>query len=360
MYFRRKFSKSHFYVLTRYISLLFSFVLSLIFSSELGLLNRAIAGFVFLTSSLLIIICTQGIGLKVLRFSSSQKLGLSQIRSYIFSSVILILTGLSVLGVCLFVFLSSLAHIRLSIFVVVFLYFILAFSGQLFFDFLLRTSRLTLLSMYLCYQSFFSFALFFCFYQLVHWSVFVSVFTSLGLAFLFSQILTIVSDATLRNLILDSIGSRRRQAIEHKFEVVEQFSFHDSLKSVHLVLLDKLDKILFLSIFSLETFSKIIIAQSFLFILKPAQELMLNHVAKSGVERVTLFRLNRQTLVLVLVLVISLPTSYFFIVDKVLGDEWLLSPLYFLLLLILELFKIFSLTRVSHNFILKNKSPELN
>lgn len=336
------------FILARYGSLLISFSLSLLYSSQLGLLNRAIAGFVFLVGGVLVVSLTQGLGIKLLQLHSQRKLDFKIARLYFYSSSILLLLGLAIFNSLVAFFLNSLNHSKISIYVIVSFYFACAFFGQMFYDLLLRTAKYSELAHFLLFQTLLSPTLYLLFQYSLGMSVFVSIYSSLGFAFLLSIIFVIVKNHELRKSIALGLASYR---VPNSYSLHRNSFLIDFIKSFYLVLVERLDKFLFLFTISLETFSKVLVAQSFLFFFKPAQEIWINSSMKtrgvSGSQRFTLVKV----IFILLFGLIALVIAYFLLVQKLLGSNWLLPIPVFATLFFLEMIKLFILGKLTQRMV---------
>jgi len=344
------------YISIRYASLAISFLLSLFYSKELGLLNRAIAGFVFLVSGLLIILLTQGLGLKVLYLHNSQMLSEGLAFAYLKAALSLLAIGLAALNFSLLLFLHSLDHIEINIFFVVSFYFVIAFSGQLYFDFLLRTSSYSHLNLLLITQSFASPLFFYVFLFYFRLSVFSSVYTSLGTAVALSAFVSVQSNHGLRRFLKNASRTEPFKFSRSNY-TFKTFFTKPMFKSVFIPILERLDRVLVLGFFPLEVFSQVVLAQSFLFILKPIQEVWVNGLVipfqKSGSKLKAISTCTN--ILLVFSAFLSLPLLYFVLVNALLGNAWLLSLNVFIFLLLFEIVKLYFLGRVTNSFMKDTK-----
>ena len=348
------FSPTYTYIPIRYGSLAISFLLSLFYSKELGLLNRAIAGFVFLGSGLLIILLTQGLGLKILHLHNSKMLSKSFAYAYLKSALSLLIIGLVVLNFGLFIFLQSLGHLEINIFVVVSFYFVIAFSGQLYYDFLLRTSKYYDLNLLLLNQSLLSVLFFYLFLFYFRFSAFVSIFTSISFAFTFSAVISILKDAEMRKFFTHTFRNTPLK-LNQSNSTHAAFFTKSMLKTLLIPVVERLDKVFVLLFFPLEVFSQVIVAQSFLYILKPVQDIWVNGLPASSVENHFNFKTLPIYINVFLAFSIFLGTfsSYYILVQVLLGDTWLLSFGIFNLLFIFEIAKLFFLGRFTKSIMRK-------
>jgi len=339
-------SQTYAYIPIRYGSLGVSFLLSLFYSRELGLLNRAVAGFVFLVSGLLIILLTHGLGLKVLQLHNSRILSKKLTFSYLKSALWLMIFGLVVLNFGLFLFLQSLGHLEINIFIVVSFYFTMAFGGQLYYDFLLRTSKYYDLNLLLLNQSLLSILFFYLFLFNFRFSAFTSVFISISLAFTFSATISILKDTEMRKFLAHAFENTELK-FNRSSAARETFFTKSMLKTFLIPIVERLDKVFVLLFFPLEVFSKVIVAQSFLYFLKPIQEIWVN--GSQSPSRKNYFKFSAlPTYIIVflaLFIVFGILSSYYVLVRALLGETWLLSLRIFNLLFIFEIAKLFFLGR---------------
>jgi hypothetical protein len=336
------------FIAIRYLTYAFSFALSLIYSNRLGLQNRAILGFVFLEVSLITNLFTQGFGLQILKLYRQDQLDKTHLFSYLSSVTYFLITGLFIINLTLYIFLSHLDHLRTTIFFVVSIYFSIAFVSQLFYDYLLRTIQYSVVNKFLLIQNFVSIITFFFFADFVHISVFSSIFFSLSVSFLLPTVFIFASSGALLS-ILKNVWTSRKRFISHN-HYFNDFSI-SAAKSFVLVIGERLDKVLVLTIFPLDTFSKVIVAQSFLLFLRPAQDLWLNHSIGIKIPERRLWGYIGVIGIVALLFVVS-PVLYSEVVLWVLGAEWLLSLNVFLLLVLFELFKLYIFGKFSRTLAL--------
>lgn len=342
------------YIPIRYGSLGVSFLLSLFYSRELGLLNRAIAGFVFLFSGLLIILLTQGLGLKILQLHNSKILSKGLAFSYLKSALWLLIVGLVVLNLGLFLFLQSLGHLEINIFIVVSFYFTIAFGGQLYYDFLLRTSKYYGLNLLLLSQSLLSILFFYLLLFNFRFSAFASVFISISLAFTFSAMISIIKDTEVRKFFAHAFKDTAPK-FNQSSSTRETFFTKSMLQTFLIPIVERLDKVFVFLFFPLEVFSKVIVAQSFLYFLKPIQEIWVNGLQSPSRKNYLSFSALPTYIVVFLALFIVFGTlsSYYILVRELLGEAWLLSFAIFNLLFIFEIAKLFFLGRFSKSIMNK-------
>lgn len=305
-------------------------------------------------SGLLIISLTQSLGLKVLYLHNSQMLSKGIAFDYLKAALSLLVIGLVVLNSSLLLFLHSLEHIEINIFFVVSFYFVIAFSGQLYFDFLLRTSSYSHLNLMLITQSFASPLFFYIFLLYFRLSVFTSVYTSLGTAVALSAFVSVQSNHKLQRF-LKNVSQTAPFEFSRSNYTFKTFFTKPMFKSFFIPIFERLDKVLVLVFFPLEVFSQVVLAQSFLFILKPIQEVWVNGLViafKKGRLKLKVNSTCRHIL-LVFSAFLGLPFLYFILVDALLGNIWLLSLNVFIFLLLFEIVKLYLLGRVT-NSLMKN------
>lgn len=309
--------------------------MSLVFSNQLGLINRAILGFVFLITGILVNFFTLGFGLKILALHRGIALRRNHLFPYILSAILFLIIGLGILNLFLFLFLLSVGHLKVMIFLVVSIYFSVSYICQLFYDFLLRTHQYKQLNVFLALQTFFSVSLFFFLIHFLRISVFVSIFISLTLSFLLPTMWIIIQNRALKSSLISIIGTKQDTSFVNR----ERKDFVVSvIKSFLLVIGDKLDRIMVLLILPLEVFAKILVAQSFLFFLKPINDLILNHDIRFNDPLKSAAR-YRWIVIFSIISILFLPILYQKIVFYTLGDGWLLPFHVFLLLFGFEIIK---------------------
>lgn len=323
------------FAINRYLAFGVSFIMSLVYSNLLGLTNRAIMGFVFLVTGVLINFFTLGFGLQILALHRNSNLTRNHVHQYIISATFFLVIALGFLNALLYFFLSSLESLRLSIFVVVSLYFCISFVCQLFYDFLLRTHQYTRLNIYMLAQCFLSICMFFSLFYFLRITVFVSIFFSLSLSFIIPSLWFFYQDKVLRVSLLSTIKIKNNAFALFR----EKNDFLKSvIKSFLIVVGDKFDRVLILILLPLEVFAKVLVAQSFLFFMKPINDLVLNHDV--GLKRVLSTFLKFFWFVsFMAVSALLLPIIYQIIVFHFLGEEWLLASNVFLLLFGLEIIR---------------------
>lgn len=336
------------FTINRYLAFGVSFIMSLIYSNLLGLTNRAIMGFVFLVSGVLINFFTLGFGLQILALHRKATLTRNHVHQYIISATFFLVIALGFLNSLLYYFLSSLKSLRPTIFVVVSLYFCVSFVCQLFYDFLLRTHQYTKLNVYMLAQCFLSICLFFSLFYFLRITVFVSIFISLSLSFIIPSIWFFFQDKLLMVSLLSTI--KIKQNAFALFREKNDF-LKSAIKSFLIVVGDKFDRVLILMLLPLEVFAKVLVAQSFLFFLKPINDLVLNH--DIGLRRtLSTFLKFFWFASFIAVSALFLPIIYRIIVFYFLGEEWLLASNVFLLLFGFEIIRQSLLIRYIRSVIL--------
>lgn len=339
---RRKFT----YLLLRYSSLFISFLLSIFYTPKLGFTNKGILSFILLITGVLIPMLSQGMRLTLRRFYLNYPYKNVLSFAYIKAVFTHALLGLILINIILFLFLSRLNHLEPSIFFVVNCYFMTAFGAQVFYDYLLSTSNYRLLNIKIFTESMLLISTFFALERLPYFSLFVNI--------LLSFIISYTVGGFLIPLVFYRYSNIKVLPMKTMFypnDSTSQTSFYRSFfPSSILIVIDRLDKFIVFLAFPIEVFSKIVLAQSFIAFVKPAQDIVVNFVSSRSVIK---FKHHLILLGVSLSLIINpaIFVIYNLVLDNFFGSEWKLGAEIFMSLFFLEIIKFILLVSISKVYI---------
>jgi hypothetical protein len=334
------------YLSLRYLSLIISFILSIFYTPKLGLTNRGILSFVFLITGVLIPVLSQGMRLALRGYYIRNPNQSVPIIPYFRAVLTHAVLGLILVNFILFLFLSRLDHLEPPIFFAVISYFAAAFGAQIFYDYLLSRSNYRVLNIKIVTEVSILVFVFFVLVKMEYYSLFITILLSLTVSYAVGGFLLalVFHKKTLIKMIFDKSQPDRNH-------LSSQVGFIKSLfPSSILIVIDRLDKFVVFLAFPISTFSKIVLAQSFLAFVKPAQDLAVNFVSSRS-EALDQRKLFFWGALLSSVSGLIVFIVYYFVLDSFFGAEWKLGIDLLLLLFLLEIFKFLLSISVSRVYI---------
>ena len=335
------------YIFARTASVGLATLLALHYSKNLGPENRGVLSFITVTMLLLSEIFLNVLNLE-LRSTFDPDLLRSKVHIFMMASAKRIFIITSVLLVAAIIFSKYKSHLPLKLYVIFGAYILIALFTQQLLELLIAFSRIRISAIIEVSIVLFQVLIYCLLFFLTSISLIVIIFTSLIFSYTLISIIIAIKYRKDLHLLCEKNTHQSIQFLNHSKRFLSQ--------TLSVSLLDRIDKILILLIFSVSDFGRYMVAASIFFIFRFIPEAIGKLILNRRLKTLTTFISTKGKLSLTLLAMCVLPVAKLgdALIRILLGDEWSLPFSLYVFLLSGEVVRFFVIVELNRRNILRD------